>query len=304
MTGHLPRWGTSDQTDDEQQSVGNTTVDESIIVIEPDDVLPRDESDQPAGEEAPSWDSPSHWRHAGSVPSSGDLDEPALVPASDPVQNDELAGPEPGDDLAGPEPGDELAGPEPGDDLAAAELADPSSAELPGAAVPGATLAEAELAEAELAEAELSEAELAEAELSEAELAEAELAEPELAEAELSEDAVELPDAAVGSIPATPASVDTALKPTTVAPELADERWHEVLASFVDDPQASVTAAAALVDEQVSSLIELLRQRQAAIRTSTGPGQQDNTEDLRLALRGYRDFGSQLLSSARALTAP
>jgi hypothetical protein len=67
--------------------------------------------------------------------------------------------------------------------------------------------------------------------------------------------------------------------------------WQRVKAGFVDDPRASVTEAAVLVEEAAGKLATALRDRQRHIRdTWDGDGQAGDTEDLRLALIGYQSL--------------
>lgn len=85
-----------------------------------------------------------------------------------------------------------------------------------------------------------------------------------------------------------------------------DERWHDIVAGFIDDPRGSVAEAAELVEAEVTSLIALLSRRRDSLgetwqndrasETSSGA-----TEDLRLAIRSYRDFSRQVTASVKAL---
>jgi hypothetical protein len=85
-----------------------------------------------------------------------------------------------------------------------------------------------------------------------------------------------------------------------------DERWHDVVAGFIDDPRGSVAEAADLVEAEVTSLIALLsRRRDTLSETWQTEGSSETgsaTEDLRLAMRGYREFSSQLAASMKALS--
>jgi hypothetical protein len=85
-----------------------------------------------------------------------------------------------------------------------------------------------------------------------------------------------------------------------------DERWHDVVAGFIDDPRGSVAEAAELVEAEVTSLIALLSRRRDTLGETwqTGQGSEAGsaTEDLRLAIRGYRESSSQLAASVKALS--
>ncbi len=74
-------------------------------------------------------------------------------------------------------------------------------------------------------------------------------------------------------------------------------RWNSVQIKFVDDPHASVEQANALVAEA----LERIEQEHANLRTildGQGDNLKDNsTEDLRIALQGYRSLLNHLLTS-------
>jgi hypothetical protein len=71
------------------------------------------------------------------------------------------------------------------------------------------------------------------------------------------------------------------------------ERWSAIQSSFVDDPRASVAAAADLVSEAVAELVASVQDRERGLR---GEWDRDgaDTEDLRNTLRGYRGLLDQL----------
>ncbi|MEV6608681.1 hypothetical protein [Kutzneria sp. NPDC051319] len=73
-------------------------------------------------------------------------------------------------------------------------------------------------------------------------------------------------------------------------------RWHEVQAGFVDDPKRSVQDADVLVAELMQSLASAFSQRKHLLEEKWREGSSAETEDLRLALRGYRSFLDQLLA--------
>jgi hypothetical protein len=72
-----------------------------------------------------------------------------------------------------------------------------------------------------------------------------------------------------------------------------DARWHEILATFVDDPRSSVELAAGLADDRAEVLVLSIRERQHAL-LSAWQGDDTGTEQLRLALQQYRAFCSRL----------
>ncbi len=73
-------------------------------------------------------------------------------------------------------------------------------------------------------------------------------------------------------------------------------RWNSIQISFVDDPRASVKKA----DELLSEAVEWVEQAFTAQRTALDEkwtNQPDaSTEDLRIALQGYRSFLNRLLA--------
>jgi hypothetical protein len=68
------------------------------------------------------------------------------------------------------------------------------------------------------------------------------------------------------------------------------ERWRDVQLRFVDSPREATTEAARLVDEAVDKLTASLRAQKGAVS-----GESDDTEQLRVALRGYRDILNRIL---------
>lgn len=75
------------------------------------------------------------------------------------------------------------------------------------------------------------------------------------------------------------------------------DRWREVQARFVDDPQAAVRDADSLVAELMQSLAERFAEQRTALEDQWNSGGQPETEQLRLALQEYRSFFNRLLST-------
>jgi hypothetical protein len=71
------------------------------------------------------------------------------------------------------------------------------------------------------------------------------------------------------------------------------ERWHDVQASFVDDPAVAVTAAADLVEEAMRALTGGLAELRGA--ADGWSGEEPPTERLRVAVRRYRVVLNRLL---------
>jgi hypothetical protein len=87
-------------------------------------------------------------------------------------------------------------------------------------------------------------------------------------------------------------NVNGSLAGTAGAASSAAE-WSEIKALFVDDPSDSVQRASALVERAVQGFMASLRQRQDSLRT-WHEGDAAGTEELRTALRGYRNLLDQL----------
>jgi hypothetical protein len=72
-------------------------------------------------------------------------------------------------------------------------------------------------------------------------------------------------------------------------------RWHDVQSAFVDDPRRAVQDADQLVAELMRTLATTFAERKRSLEGRWQEGVAAETEDLRLALRGYRSFFDQLL---------
>jgi hypothetical protein len=72
------------------------------------------------------------------------------------------------------------------------------------------------------------------------------------------------------------------------------DRWRDVQLRFVDDPKAAADDAATLVDEAVDALAASLRTQKAQL-AEVAEGATGDTEQLRVRIRGYRDFLDRLL---------
>jgi hypothetical protein len=80
-------------------------------------------------------------------------------------------------------------------------------------------------------------------------------------------------------------------------------QWSEIKAMFVDDPSGSVQAASGLVEKAIESLMASVRQRQDSLASSWRAGDAAGTEELRIALRGYRGLFDELDQIARQFPA-
>ncbi|GGL02307.1 hypothetical protein [Mangrovihabitans endophyticus] len=108
---------------------------------------------------------------------------------------------------------------------------------------------------------------------------------------------------AAGADGAAEAAASKDAKPGAVAaPELGtlfgeqdaralQERWREVQLRFVDSPKEATDEAGGLVDEAVEKLTASLRGQKDALAQDS-----DDTERLRVQLRGYREILNRLIS--------
>jgi len=73
-------------------------------------------------------------------------------------------------------------------------------------------------------------------------------------------------------------------------------RWDDVQAAFVDDPKECVHKADTLVAEVVEQLTYGFSEARSRLEAQWSRGEEASTEDLRLALKRYREFFQRLLS--------
>jgi hypothetical protein len=73
-------------------------------------------------------------------------------------------------------------------------------------------------------------------------------------------------------------------------------RWNDVQAAFVDDPRDCVQQADGLVTDVVEQLTANFSQARTRLEEQWDRGEEASTEDLRIALQGYRQFFERLLS--------
>jgi hypothetical protein len=86
-----------------------------------------------------------------------------------------------------------------------------------------------------------------------------------------------------------------ALFPPQVAQDFRS-RWDQVQIGFVDDPRRAVQQADELVAQVMKSLAGTFADQRSRLEAGLGRDADANTEDLRVALRGYRSFFQRLLS--------
>jgi hypothetical protein len=73
-------------------------------------------------------------------------------------------------------------------------------------------------------------------------------------------------------------------------------RWIDVQATFVDDPRDCVQRADGLVSSAVEQLTASFASTRSRLEEQWSRGEEASTEDLRLALKQYRDFFDRLLA--------
>jgi hypothetical protein len=73
-------------------------------------------------------------------------------------------------------------------------------------------------------------------------------------------------------------------------------RWDEVQAGFVDDPRQCVQTADGLVSDVVQQLTNGFSDARAKLEQQWARGEDVSTEDLRQALKRYREFFDRLLA--------
>jgi hypothetical protein len=73
-------------------------------------------------------------------------------------------------------------------------------------------------------------------------------------------------------------------------------RWDNVQAGFVDDPRECVQKADSLVSDVVEQLTSGFTQARSRLEEQWARGEDASTEDLRVALKRYREFFERLLA--------
>jgi hypothetical protein len=69
--------------------------------------------------------------------------------------------------------------------------------------------------------------------------------------------------------------------------------WPEIQATFVDDPRACLELAARVIGDSVEAFTVSIQERQHAL-LSSWQGDDNGTEELRVALQHYRTFWNRL----------
>ena len=106
------------------------------------------------------------------------------------------------------------------------------------------------------------------------------------------------PEAAAGAPAATDAPATAGTSASLVGSLDADgirNRFLDIQAGFVDEPRQAVEEAGRFVDDLLQQVADALREQRAQLAGATDEG---STEDLRLALRAYRQFVDRILGMA------
>jgi hypothetical protein len=108
-------------------------------------------------------------------------------------------------------------------------------------------------------------------------------------------------DSASGSDPAETDAPATNLETAAILfadGELSDlrSRWTEVQSAFVDDPRECVQKADGLVADVFDKLTSGFSHARSQLEEQWDRGEEVSTEDLRIALKRYREFFERLLA--------
>jgi len=106
-------------------------------------------------------------------------------------------------------------------------------------------------------------------------------------------------DAPSAATPVTPVTFVTPVTPA--ASEAAPEsNWPQIQSLFVDDPHAAVRQAADVAGGALAALVAAANNREQTLRDSW-QGDSTGTEELRTALRDYRDLAGRLSALSKDL---
>jgi hypothetical protein len=99
-------------------------------------------------------------------------------------------------------------------------------------------------------------------------------------------------------VPASESAETTSERALFADDELAGltARWDNVQAGFVDDPRDCVQKADGLVSDVVKQLTASFSDARTRLEEQWARGEEASTEDLRVALKQYREFFQRLLA--------
>ena len=75
------------------------------------------------------------------------------------------------------------------------------------------------------------------------------------------------------------------------------DRWTTIQGEFVDEPKDAVRKADGLVSDVIQELAQRFSEERQGLESQWDGGSEVSTEDLRMALRHYRDFFQRLLAA-------
>ena len=78
----------------------------------------------------------------------------------------------------------------------------------------------------------------------------------------------------------------------------SDSPWPAIQSMFVDDPRRAVEQAAQVTSTALADLITAAKEQERTLRNDWQPDR-TGTEELRVALRGYRDLSARIASLTR-----
>jgi hypothetical protein len=113
--------------------------------------------------------------------------------------------------------------------------------------------------------------------------------------APVAEPPAEAPAAESSAAPAAPGAAAPASLLGSLDPAELRGRFLDIQAGFIDEPRQAVEEAGRFVDDLLRQVSEALQQQRGQL---TGASDEASTEDLRLALRAYRQFVDRLLGLA------
>jgi hypothetical protein len=108
----------------------------------------------------------------------------------------------------------------------------------------------------------------------------------------------EVESSTAGTEPSTAGTEPSTEKSLFAENELSGlrSRWDDVQSGFVDDPKECVHKADGLVSDVVDQLTTGFSEARSRLEAQWARGEEASTEDLRLALKRYREFFERLLA--------
>jgi hypothetical protein len=127
--------------------------------------------------------------------------------------------------------------------------------------------------------------------------AEPDEAEPDEAELDELEPIASVNGQSASTAPAVGVTEPATREPATPEPA-SDSPWPGIQSMFVDDPRRAVEQAAQVTSTALADLITAAKEQERTLRSDWQPDR-TGTEELRVALRGYRDLAARIASLTR-----